>query len=162
MKKNLALFSLLFLFSLFSLNNPVLSETGNKTVYLEGLYATSVFNEKDFGAEKLFDHKKDSWITMPGAATDEGVFLVFEKPVAIAFIKIKLSEDQNLEKIKTVSVFANGSLLGDFPVSNSIEIQKDVKNLYIMIKEAGKIKESKIDFPENPESLQDVKAEGAV
>jgi hypothetical protein len=103
-------------------------------VYLEGLYATSTaFDYIKNGPQHLFDGKPDCWVSMPGTAPDEGVMLYFEAPTPVGRVEIVLPASSDYAKISRVRVYANGTDLGAFNMSDQIRINTAVSSLYLRI-----------------------------
>lgn len=78
---------------------------------LELLYATSIgMPENQFNPENVFDNDPETfWVTMPGAAADEGLFFSFEEPVFIGSIQTFADTGSNPYKsLYSVIYYING------------------------------------------------------
>jgi hypothetical protein len=103
-------------------------------VIIEALYATSTaMNYEKFGPHHLFDSSNDYWMTMPGAAPDEGVMIYFEKPAYISNIKVDIPSDPSIAKVKEIRLYADGKDIGTAPVGSKGAIYATVKSLYLRI-----------------------------
>lgn len=108
---------------------------------LELLYATSIaMPENRFGPENVFDDDPETyWVTMPGAAPDEGLFFSFEEPVFIGAIQtIAASQSESYEEVYSVIYYINGL---ETPASYTWEepfpLNTMVKSVFIKIVETS-------------------------
>jgi len=106
-------------------------------VFLELCYATSVnMPESQFGPENVFDNDPNtSWVTMPGAALDEGLFFSFEEPVYVDAIRIQtLPGSSSIEEITYYQLYINGlETYVHQAVDEPIPIDVLVKSIFIRI-----------------------------
>lgn len=106
-------------------------------VFLERCYATSVnMPESQFGPENVFDNDPNtSWVTMPGAALDEGLFFSFEQPITIDAISIQvLPASSSIEGITSYQLYINGLETYLYQaVDEPIQIDVLVKSIFIRI-----------------------------
>lgn len=78
---------------------------------LELCYATSIgMPESLYGPENAFDGDSTTyWLTMPGAAPDEGIYLSFEEPQSIRTLLVEtLPEGPDIEGVNDIQVYLNG------------------------------------------------------
>ena len=106
-------------------------------VFLERCYATSVnMPESQFGPENVFDNDPNtSWVTMPGAALDEGLFFSFENPVNIDVIRVQtLPGSSSIEGIINFKLYINGLEIPGFrTVDEPIFVNSQVKSVFVRI-----------------------------
>jgi len=105
--------------------------------HLELLYATSVaIPESRFCPENVFDNDPDTfWVTMPGAAPDEGLYFSFEEPVFIGSIQtVTVPAGNSFEDIYSVVYYINGM---EAPLSYILEepfpLNTMVKSVFIKV-----------------------------
>ncbi len=107
------------------------------SAFLELCYATSInMPESRFGPENVFDNDPNTcWVTMPGAAPDEGLFFSFEEPVIINAITIDvLPRSSSIEEITYYQLYINGL---ESPVRRAVEepipVNAWVKSIFVRI-----------------------------
>lgn len=108
----------------------------DKSVILDGIYATSTaLPFKSFHVHNIFDgDNKSYWKTMPGAGTEEGIMMYFQKPTFVSSIELLMASGENLGRVLSYEVYADGNTY-----YSGKGINREISNLYIRI---GKIKES--------------------
>lgn len=107
------------------------------SAFLELCYATSVnMPESQFGPENVFDNDADTyWVTMPGAAPDEGLFFSFEEPIIISAISIQvLPGSSSIEEITNYQLYINGLETPSLrAVEEPIPVNAWVKSIFVRI-----------------------------
>jgi len=107
------------------------------SAFLERCYATSInMPESRFGPENVFDNDPNTyWVTMPGAAPDEGLFFSFEEPVIINAISIQtLPGSSSIQEIALFQLYINGQQGSSYrPGEEAIPINAWVKSIFIRI-----------------------------
>jgi hypothetical protein len=100
-------------------------------------YATSIaMPESENGPENAFDDDPETaWVTMPGAAHDEGLFLSFEEAILIDAIRLHcLPGSDGIEGIEYCQLYVNGV---ETPIflwdRETVPLNLPVKSLFIRI-----------------------------
>jgi hypothetical protein len=119
---------------------PACVSGGTSIAHLELCYATSVSEPEDmYGPENVFDGDPNTcWLTMPGAAPDEGLFFTFEEPLYISSILVSMApKSSNLEQITLYQLYVNGYQTSTFHPGDIANIDSYVKSIFIQIKETA-------------------------
>lgn len=122
-------------------NTIVLNQEEN-VIYLEGIYATSTkVPHKENSINNIFDANSTThWTTMKGAGPDEGFMLYFKNPEYISKIKLSQVTGAEFSEISEITLYGNGQKLGNFDINNPIALDKELKSLFIKIKDVKDLK----------------------
>ncbi len=100
-------------------------------------YATSVsMPESGCGPENVLDgNPQTAWVTMPGAALDEGLFLAFEEAILIEAVRLQFVPDgEGFEGIVSCRLYVNG-VETPFVLSDgaTVALNLPVRSLFVRI-----------------------------
>lgn len=125
--------------------NKYIQKGPDNNIYPTFVYTSSQRDPSEkFGAPCLMDGKMDTWWSAGfGLNSGEHVILEF-KDLKATSCKIFIANDNIMARVFTVSVYANDSLLGNFPSGTPILLPKQFKKLKIVAGETDGLNEVKL------------------
>ncbi len=137
--------------------NKYIQKGPDNNIYPTFVYASSQRDPSEkFGTPALMDGKMDTWWSAGfGLNTGEHVSLEF-KDLKASTCKIFIANDNVMAKIFTVLVYANDSLIGNFPSGTSINLPKGIKKLKIVAGETDGLNEVKLPIENDSTSKTQV------
>lgn len=119
--------------------NALVTPTNDRPVLLlERLYATATRPGSEIAA--LFDDKADTyWETRRGAGPDEGIMLVFQRPVLLAALQVMAGPGSFHSTGARLQIYLNGSPLPPFAPDQKVQLpEQAVDSLFIRFISTGK------------------------
>ena len=141
-------------------------EAKSPEVFLQRMYVTSTrTSEPNHGIEAIFDDKDDTyWSTELGSGPDEGLMLYLDVPTYLGSIEIIPANGPEMDEIKAITLYVNGSEHKKFAPGEAVEINQEVSSMYFRLKSLGSIQikdEYGFGYPDDLEEQKTVLKEYA-
>ncbi len=116
-------------------------DDGRRPLYLQGAYATS--NNEIVG--NIFDGKNStSWQSQKGAASDEGIMLLFQNKVFVKKIEIEAAQGSNIAKVDELIFYGDDLPRGQGKMGESVNIGGSYLSLFIRFGKTDNATEVKV------------------